>query len=60
MKIRVRLGIGISGAYRNAVLEIPDEELKGMTEEERDEYITSEYVEVWANNYIDLGYSEVE
>lgn len=60
MKIRVSLGIGISGAYRHGVLEIPDKELEGMTEEERDEYITSEYVEVWANNYIDLGYSEVE
>lgn len=45
MKIKVSLSVGLGA--RNGILEVPDE----ATDEEIDEE-----VDVWASNYIDLGW----
>jgi hypothetical protein len=59
MKIKVELSIGLLG-HREDILEVPDEELENMTEKEIDDYINEEYVQVWANNYIDMGYEIID
>jgi len=58
MKIKVTLGIGVVGATRTAIIEIEDKELEDMAEDEQKEYI-GEYVQEWANNYIEIGWEEV-
>lgn len=59
MKIKVRLSIGYPTACQEDVLDIPDSDLEGLNETERDDAIM-ECVQEWANNYIDYGYTEVK
>lgn len=54
MKIKVSLSIGYSGGHKDEI-EIDDEELEGMSDEEKNKYI-EEIVIGWANNYIDIGW----
>lgn len=60
MKIKVNLSIGFVGAYHEDELEIPDEELEGMTDLQKEDYIYEYYLNPWADNYIDLGYEEIK
>lgn len=59
MKIKVILGIGVAGCYREDIIEIPDEELEGLNEEERERFI-NEYLSEWAWRKIDCGWQEIE
>jgi hypothetical protein len=59
MRIKVKLSIGFPTACRRETLDIPDEELEGMSPDEQESYLM-EYVQEWANNYIDYGYDVVE
>jgi hypothetical protein len=57
MRIKVHLTIGYSMADCDDILEIDDEDLEGMTEDEREEFLMKE-TEEWANNYIEYYYEE--
>jgi len=57
MKIKATLSIGFCQAIRETKIEINDEELKDMTEEEKEEYI-QETVNAWADNYIEINWNE--
>lgn len=59
MKIKVYLSIGYSNANHKDEIEIPNEDLIGLSEREKEDFIMK-YVNDWANNYIDLGYEEIE
>ncbi len=60
MKIRTWLSIGFSSrAERKGEIDVPDDELEGLCDMKKDEVIMG-YVQDWANNYIDMGYAEVE
>lgn len=58
MKVRVRLSIGIVNAVRQDTIEIPDEYLDGFDPEHREQVI-SEYVDIWSNEIIDIGWEEL-
>lgn len=57
MKIKVKLTIGYTGADHEDVLYIPDDELDGLTEEEK-KTVCQEYTSEWANNYIEFWWVE--
>ena len=57
MKIKATLSIGFCQAIRKTEIEINDEELEGMTEDEKNEYI-QETVNAWADNYIEINWNE--
>lgn len=59
MKILVTLSIGLANAKQQDVLEIPDEEVEGLSEEERQKVI-DEHWQAWAWNYIDGGATIIE
>lgn len=59
MKIKMGCGIGYVGAEHYDDVEIPDEELEGMTEDEKEDYIYEEYVMPFANEYLEAWY-EIE
>ncbi len=59
MKIKVTLGIGLHNAEQEDILEIPDEELEGLTEAEIDN-LCDQYLREWMNNYIDAWYEVVK
>lgn len=54
MKIKVTLSIGLVGCEHKDEIDIPDEELEGMSAEEIDARLDEEWKE-WAWNYIDGG-----
>lgn len=55
---RLRVGVSIGYGSREEVLEIPEENLEGLTEEERQEYFDDEH-KAWLSNYLDAWW-EVE
>jgi hypothetical protein len=57
-KFKFYINTGYVGSDREEVIEIPDEELEGMTEEEKDNYIYENYFEDWLANNADLGFYE--
>ncbi|MEF2965056.1 hypothetical protein V3851_04365 [Paenibacillus sp. M1] len=57
-KFKFTLGIGFVSGHETTI-EIPDEELEGLSKEERDKVI-EEYWNEWANDKIDGGWEEVE
>jgi hypothetical protein len=58
MKVKVILSIGYPSADHRDVIEIPDEELEGLTESEREDVI-NENVREWADNYIEIDWDIV-
>lgn len=58
MKIQVYLTIGYSSADHEDELEIPDEDLEGLTPEQKNNLIDEE-VREWASNYIEWGWKEI-
>jgi len=58
MKIEAYLSIGFATANHEEIIEIPDEDLEGLTKEEKDDYI-NECVQEWADNYIEIDWREV-
>lgn len=59
VKFRFTVSTGYAGSERSEIIEIPDEELQGMTEIERDDLIWEEY-KCWMWERINTGYEEVE
>ena len=59
MKITVKLSIGYGyvGADHETVLDIPDEDLEGKTESEK-EALFNECAQEWAENYIEVYWEE--
>ena len=58
MKIKVYLSIGYRTADRKDEIEIPNDELEGLDEHEREELFNT-YLQEWADNYIETWYEEV-
>lgn len=58
MKVRMTLNIGLSGCKREEVIEIRDEELEGLSEEDRQSVI-DDYWNQWAWNFVDGGAEEL-
>jgi len=58
MKIRMYVRTNKVGSDVEDVFEIDDEELEGMDEKEREDYI-SEIVSDWKDNYMDWGWEEI-
>lgn len=54
MEIKVFLSIGLVGKQED-VIEVPDEELEGLSEEARGN-VLDEYARDWAHNYIEYGW----
>lgn len=48
----------VVGSKQEEVVEIPDEELEGLNEEERNK-VVEEYYKDWLGNYSDIGWYEV-
>lgn len=59
MKIRMKCGIGYEGAEHVDEVEIPDSELEGKDELEKENYIYKEYLRPFAEEYLDMGYEEI-
>jgi hypothetical protein len=57
VKFKVTLSIGYATANQKDELEIPDEELEGLSEQERNNVI-NEWAQEWANNYIEIDWKE--
>lgn len=55
MIIRAKLSIGFPGAMQEDDIEIEDEELEGMTETQKEQYL-DEQVGLWANQLIEYWY----
>ena len=48
------------GAEREEVVEVPDEELEGMSEEQVFDYVYDNYFIDWINENCDIGFSLIE
>lgn len=59
MKIKAGVSTGYVGSHREKVLEIDDEDLEGLSQDEKDA-ICQEVAEQWLWNTINFGWSEVE
>lgn len=59
MKVRLRISTGYAGADYKDEIEIDDSELKGMSEEEKEDYINKEYVESFLYDHIEAWYEEI-
>ena len=59
MKIKMSCGIGYINAEHHDEIEIDDEELKGKTEDEIEEYIYEEYVMPFANEHLEAWYTVI-
>jgi hypothetical protein len=57
MRVRAKLAIGIYNAYQEDIIEMYDEDLTGLTDEERDKEIFKQ-VEEWANEFICISWKE--
>ena len=58
-KFRFMLSIGYPSAVRDEVIEIPDAELAGLTQVERDSAVQQQF-EYWKDDHIDSTWEEVE
>jgi len=59
MKIKVGLSIGLSGCRIIEEIEVDDEELEGLSDEEKVNHL-NEYAKEHADNYVDYWYEEIE
>lgn len=57
MKLKVNLGIGLVGCKKQSEIEIPEEELEGLTDTERQD-VFQEYANEWAANYIEIWWDK--
>lgn len=57
--LKLRLGIGFVNGNHEDYVEIPDEDLEGMSEEEKESYFEEIWQE-WIWNYIDGGWEVVD
>lgn len=47
------------GCEREEIVEIPDKELEGKTEEEKEDYIYENYYRDWLENNADMGFYKI-
>lgn len=60
MKIKCGVATRYHGSKVTEVIEVPDEELEGKSENEKDEIICSQYLSPWVWENIDSWYEPVE
>lgn len=58
-KYKFYASLGYTNAKREEDVDIPDEELEGLSEEEREKYIQEEY-DNWLGNTGDFGFYKIE
>jgi hypothetical protein len=58
MKIKVGLSIGLMDDQRDT-LEIPNEELEGLTPEQIED-VCEQWLNDWASNYLDMWFEVIE
>ena len=58
MKIEVKLSIGYPTAVRHTEFVVDDDDLKDLSEDERDDYL-QEIAHDWATEHIDVSYEIV-
>jgi hypothetical protein len=58
-KFKFYASTGYNGSQREEVVEIPDEELEGLNEEEKSDYIQANYFDDWVVNNVELNFWEV-
>lgn len=59
MKLKVSISMNYVGCHKQDIINIPDEELEGLTKRDR-EQIFDELYDEWAANQVDGGWEEVE
>ena len=59
-KYKFYVSTGYVGSMREEEIEIPDEELEGLSEEEIEEYIYENYYKDWLQNNTDMGFYRVD
>lgn len=59
MKVRLRISTGFARAEHTDEIEIDDSEFDGMSEEEKEEYISKEYVEPFLYEHVEAWYEEI-
>lgn len=57
-KYKFYVSTGYVGTMREEVIEIPDDELEGLSEEGKDDYIYEAYFQDWLANNADMGFYE--
>lgn len=60
MRIVIIVDTGFAGAKHEEEVEIDDLELAGMSEEQKADYITQEYVNPFMHDRIEAWYEEIE
>lgn len=58
--MKIRSYCSLSFAEKSIDINIPDEELKGLNEEEKEYYIYNEYVIPFAEENVDKWYEEIK
>jgi hypothetical protein len=59
MKVEFSVRMHLLGCTRKSVIDVPDDELEGLSEQERDKYI-DEYAQDWLWEQIEYGWKEAE
>lgn len=59
-KYKFYVSTGYAGSMREDVIEIPDEELDGLSENEINEYIDEHYYKDWLANNADMGFYKTD
>ena len=60
MKIRITVDTGFATGIHEEEVEIDDLELAGMSEEQKVDYITQEYVDPFIHDRIEAWYEEIK
>ena len=58
MKYTFYASTGYVNSMREEEIDIPDEELEGLSDLEKDEYIRENYFNDWLVNHVDQGFYE--
>jgi len=59
-KYKFYVSTGYVGSRCEEVIDIPDEELEGLSEKEVDKYIYENYYKDWLENNADMGFYKVD
>lgn len=59
MKFKFNVGTNFVGSEVTAVIDIPDSELEGLNDLEKDAYISEYYLTEWVWDNIQSGYEEI-
>ena len=58
--MKYRLNLCANNDEYSEIVDIPDSELLGMSEEEIEDYVHIQYLQDWLHNYIDCWIEKVE